>query len=137
MNQRTDQKTGPNTTQQPDILDRILADEEALLPTSGFAASVMDVIEEQAAAPAPIPFPWKLAVPGMGALVAVLVMITRLAASAIQSVSESSGGYFLSTSKFDFTLSPILRTQVVPAVLALAAALVCMWLCRRLAGSVR
>jgi hypothetical protein len=46
-------------------LDRILATEEALIPSSGFLASVMGSVREEAAAPPPIPFPWKRAVPGM------------------------------------------------------------------------
>lgn len=47
------------------MLDRILASEEELIPSSGFAASIMDQIREEAAAPPPIPFPWKRAVPGI------------------------------------------------------------------------
>jgi hypothetical protein len=51
----------PNLTQ----IDRILATEEPLIPTSGFLASVMESVREQAADPQPIPFPWKRAVPGI------------------------------------------------------------------------
>lgn len=46
-------------------LDRILAEEEKLAPSSGFVASVMERVREEAAAPAPIPFPWKRIVPAM------------------------------------------------------------------------
>jgi len=46
-------------------IDNILAEEEELIPSSGFLASVMERIEDEAAAPPPIPFPWKRAVPGM------------------------------------------------------------------------
>jgi hypothetical protein len=46
-------------------LDRILGAEEELLPSSGFVASVMDRVRQEAAAPEPIPFPWKRALPGM------------------------------------------------------------------------
>ena len=46
-------------------IDRVLATEEELIPSSGFMASVMDRVQEEAAAPAPIPFPWKRAVPGI------------------------------------------------------------------------
>jgi hypothetical protein len=53
------------------MLDRILANEEELIPSSGFAASVMDRIREEAAAPQPIPFPWKRAVPGIALAAAV------------------------------------------------------------------
>ena len=54
-----------------EMLDRILANEEELIPSSGFAASVMDHIREEAAAPQPIPFPWKRAVPGIALAAAV------------------------------------------------------------------
>ena len=40
-------------------LDRILTAEEELVPSSGFVASVMERVREEAAAPEPIPFPWK------------------------------------------------------------------------------
>jgi hypothetical protein len=46
-------------------IDRILASEEALIPSSGFLASVMESVREEAAAPPPIPFPWKRAIPGI------------------------------------------------------------------------
>ena len=46
-------------------IDEILGTEPELVPSSGFAASVMERVREEAAAPPPIPFPWKRAVPGM------------------------------------------------------------------------
>jgi len=48
-----------------DKMDQILAAEEELAPSSGFLASVMERVREEAAAPPPIPFPWKRALPGM------------------------------------------------------------------------
>jgi hypothetical protein len=56
-----------------DDIDRILSCEEELLPSSGFAASVMDAVRREAALPPPIPFPWKRAVPGI--MVAALSLI--------------------------------------------------------------
>jgi len=50
-----------------DDLDRILASEETIEPSSGFAASVMDGVRREAAIPAPIPFPWRRLVPGLAA----------------------------------------------------------------------
>lgn len=41
-----------------DALDRILSSEDALAPSSGFAARVMDAVEEAAAEAPPLPFPW-------------------------------------------------------------------------------
>ncbi len=46
-------------------IDRILAGEEELVPASGFVASVMERIQEEARVPAPMAFPWRRAVPGM------------------------------------------------------------------------
>lgn len=42
-----------------DDLDRILASEEPLVPSSGFAASTMERLRESAAAAPPLPFPWR------------------------------------------------------------------------------
>ena len=44
-----------------DEIDRILSQEEELLPSAGFTASVMDAVRREAALPAPIPFPWTAA----------------------------------------------------------------------------
>ena len=88
---------------------------------------------QQAAEPAPIPFPWKLALPGIAALVAAIVIIVRLTASAIQGMGQNSGGIsFLSTANLDLVLSSFARVQAGPALLALAAALICTLLCSRL-----
>jgi hypothetical protein len=46
-------------------IDRILASEEPLIPSSGFLESVMERVREEAAVPPPIPFPWKRAIPGV------------------------------------------------------------------------
>jgi hypothetical protein len=56
-------------------IDRVLLQEETVLPSSGFAGSVMDAVRREAAAPSPIPFPWKWALPGMivGGLAAMVV----------------------------------------------------------------
>ncbi len=51
-----------------DDLDRILSSrDDDILPSSGVAASVMETIRSDAATPAPIPFPWKHALPGLAA----------------------------------------------------------------------
>jgi hypothetical protein len=46
-------------------IDSILVSDEKLIPSSGFLASVMERVHEEALKPAPIPFPWKRAVPGI------------------------------------------------------------------------
>ena len=63
-------------------LDRILGGEEELAPSSGFVAGVMDRVRQEAAAPEPIPFPWKRALPGMivvgAALLWCLVQLVQI-----------------------------------------------------------
>jgi hypothetical protein len=48
-----------------DAIDRALAGEEVVVPSSGFVAAAMECIRKEADAPPPIPFPWRLALPGM------------------------------------------------------------------------
>jgi len=43
-------------------MEAILSGEEEIVPSSGFLASVMDRVHQEAALPAPISFPWKRAV---------------------------------------------------------------------------
>lgn len=52
-------------------LDRMLMKRDDILPSSGFVASVMEAVRQEAAAPAPISFPWKWALPGFIVCVAM------------------------------------------------------------------
>jgi hypothetical protein len=45
--------------------DRILSKKQEIIPSPGFVVSVMDAVRREAAALAPIAFPWKRALPGM------------------------------------------------------------------------
>lgn len=53
-------------------IDEILKTEQELVPSSGFLASVMERVREEAAAPPPIPFPWKRFAPGIVVAAGVL-----------------------------------------------------------------
>ena len=50
-----------NSASGPDPIHDILASEESIVPSSGFLAAVMERVEEESRAPAPIPFPWRRA----------------------------------------------------------------------------
>jgi hypothetical protein len=54
-----------NAAMQHDEIDSILSNEPEVVPSSGFALSVMDAVRREAAAPPPIAFPWKRALPGL------------------------------------------------------------------------
>jgi hypothetical protein len=58
---------------KPDDLDRWLVDDDAIVPSSGFTASVMEAVEREASMPPAIPFPWTRALPGLAALVVALL----------------------------------------------------------------
>lgn len=73
-----------------DEFDRIMSEEE-ILPSSGFAASVMEAVRREAAAPPPIPFPWKRALPGAMFAAATLVGILAICTIALFSSSFAKG----------------------------------------------
>ena len=58
-----------------DELDRMLSPQDEIVPSSGFAASVMEAVQHEAAASEPIPFPWLRALPVFVAMVAVVAML--------------------------------------------------------------
>jgi hypothetical protein len=122
-------KTDPIETSHTEI-DRILATEETLLPSSGFLASVMERVREEAATPAPIPFPWKRALPGM------VVAAGILGAGAFEFVRHAlpaAGELTLAVPQISVVaLRPL--EQVGWVVLALGASLFSWMLSKRLAG---
>jgi len=62
---------------KPEELERVLAGESAIVPSSGFVASVMDAVTAEAMAP-PLPFPWQRAWPLAAGLAALLVWLAVL-----------------------------------------------------------
>jgi hypothetical protein len=62
-----------------DDIDRLLASEEMLEPSPGFAVSVMSAVRREAETLEPIAFPWRRALPGLvfsaAGLVAVLALL--------------------------------------------------------------
>jgi len=97
-------------------IDETLASEEALVPSSGFLASVMERVEHEATTPAPIPFPWKRAIPGFALALAVFVwaavQFARLIASA--PVKEAVSGISLA--------QPTPQTEWIALAIALTLA---------------
>jgi hypothetical protein len=65
-----------------DDIDRVLSNEDSIVPSSGFAASVMEAVRREEETPPPIPFPWQRALPGLissvSALITLLVIVFSL-----------------------------------------------------------
>ncbi len=117
-------------------IGHILATEERLIPSSGFLASVLERVRQEAAMPPPIPFPWKRAVAGIllvggvfgwGAVEMVRLGLLVLSLPALNALT--------------LTLPHLSAAFVAPVesagwvALALGVSLLCWLLSRRLAGS--
>ncbi|MGD0731772.1 MAG: hypothetical protein ABR956_10945 [Terracidiphilus sp.] len=111
-------------------IDRILSSEDALVPRSGFLASVIESIHEQARLPRPIPFPWKRVIPG------VLLLIGALVWGAIELVHNglpAGGGTFIPQPHLSVAPERPLQ-QATWVALALGVSLFSWLLSRRLTG---
>jgi len=131
------------TEQDEGEINRILSREDEILPSSGFAVSVMDAVRREAAAPPPIPFPWKRALPGLvaGGFVLAMVFVTVVAAI-VQLIRASTSTTAQFSMSLPSLLTPILglglqRNLAIAAswtVLALLVTLVSVKLSMRLAS---
>jgi hypothetical protein len=112
-------------------LDRILSTEEELAASSGFVASVMERVRDEAAAPQPIPFPWKRIVP------AVLLLAGLLGWFIVALVRQGETGLWMVISVAGASLptaaTPLAETGGWVA-LALTVSLLSWLLSRRLIG---
>jgi len=120
-----------------DELDRILSKQDAIQPSSGFAASVMETVRSEASAPPPIPFPWKRALPVLLLAGIVLASVVIAGVAAIASASRGGAVPQLATSSWSFfTLhaqGPV-GTDVAWTAAALLSAFVSVKLSMRLAS---
>jgi hypothetical protein len=73
-----------------DEINRIMSEEEEILPSSGFLDSVMLAVRSEAAAPPAIPFPWKRALPLLALGTITLVALVVYGVSAIAGASATS-----------------------------------------------
>jgi hypothetical protein len=72
-----------------DELNRWLAEDEEIVPSSGFATSVMDAVRIDAADRRALPFPWRRMLPGLAALaVAMLAALSSVIVWGANAASE-------------------------------------------------
>jgi hypothetical protein len=130
---KMDRAKKENETMELCRMDHILATEEELVPSSGFLIAVMERVEEESRAPAPIPFPWKRAMPGFalagGVFGWVGVELTRWGYTAVKE-------NLLATPHFPISLVQSIE-QAGWVALALGASLASWLLARMLAGRSR
>ena len=106
-------------------IDKILASEEELVPSSGFLASVMERVAVGAGTLAPIPFPWLRALPGFVLALAVFVWAGVKFAHLIASSAKQA----LTTPQF---VPPTPQTEWL--ALALTLTLASAFVVRKLVG---
>lgn len=119
-----------NSQTDPGKIDHILATEQELIPSSGFLASVMERVQDEARTPAPIAFPWKRAIPGILLATGVFgwgaVELVQFAVPAARALSFTQPQLSASLSR------PIEETGWV--AFAFVVSLISWLLSRRLAG---
>jgi hypothetical protein len=120
-----------------DEIDRILSREEEILPSSGFAASVMGAVRREADAPPPIPFPWKRALPLLAAAGGALVLVVVVFVVGITQLGRGGTGS-RSAGEWMPTLLPFVNAAATPTagwmILALLLTLASVVLSLRLAS---
>lgn len=129
-----------------DDLDRVLMEREEIVPSSGFVASVMEAVQQEAAASAPstfppIPFPWKWALPGLIVSVALaLGLIVRWIVSSSRGSHPTDVGAAALPTENIFSMLPHVQMAASTLValewsaLALVVSLVMVWFSMRIAS---
>jgi hypothetical protein len=117
-------------------LDAALSTEQdQILPSSGFADAVMTAVRAEAAAPAPIPFPWKRAIPGLVVLAGGFALLVALLATLVSEFARR-GPASANEAKWKLDVTPLLHSvtslDAAWIALALAVPLVCLVVLRRL-----
>jgi hypothetical protein len=110
------------------------AEHDSILPSSGFADAVMFAVQADAAAPAPIPFPWKRAIPGLiGAAAAVALVVAWLVRTAAAAPSTAAAGtnFFTQNAAVASVLHQATSPDAVWVMVSLAIPLVCLLVMRR------
>ena len=114
-----------------DDLDRMLSDEDPLLPSSGFTASVMEAVQREASAPPPLGFPWRHALPG---LIALIVALTMAVWSGIGALNDPAAGALVDErvrALIAFGTRPDIAWTALAAVMTIVPALLSLRLIRR------
>jgi hypothetical protein len=100
----------------PEEIDRMLADDEKILPSSGFTVSVMELVRQEAIAPRPLAFPWGRALPGFIALLVAFAVAFWIGAGALSDPSAATA--------FDGQIRAIREVVARPEVQWIAVAVI-------------
>ena len=112
--------------------DRALnAGSDSILPSSGFAESVMTAVTREATVPAPLLFPWKRALPGFVAAGAMAIVLFVAAVLLLRSIP---GATVAPSLDLQAVLAPVPRhaTAALWLTVSLLISVASLLACRRL-----
>jgi HAMP domain-containing protein len=129
MNRELRKPKMPNPQLTDAQLDAALgAEHDGILPSSGFADAVMFAVQADATAPAPIPFPWKRAIPAMIAAAGALVLLVAWFVKDVSGHATASAGTTLWGSRH-LDVAVLLHQAANPDALWVAISLVIPLVC--------
>jgi hypothetical protein len=105
-----------------DELDHLLAKEDDVVPSSGFAEAVMDVVRAAKDAPPPIPFPWTRALLALGA-VAVILGVSASGVIRVASLSAADGWSFAAPPAVQQAIQAVATPEFIWTMTALVLAM--------------
>jgi|HubBroStandDraft_1064217.scaffolds.fasta_scaffold165665_2 hypothetical protein len=129
----------PNLTRPPltdaDFDYALSPGSDSILPSSGFAESVMTAVAREASAPAPLAFPWKRALPGLLASGAMAMVLLVAAVVLLRSTPAAPAP--ASTVDLQTVLAPVLHhpTAALWLTVSLLISVASLLFCRRLISS--
>jgi hypothetical protein len=129
----------PNPTRPPltdaDFDYALSPGSDSILPSSGFAESVMTAVAREASAPAPLAFPWKRALPGLLASGAMAIVLLVAAVVLLRSTPAAPAS--ASTVDLQTVLAPVLHHATAALWLSVSAliSVASLLFCRRLISS--
>ena len=115
-------------------MDRVFSKQDGILPSSGFTASVMDAVRREAAAPAPIPFPWKRALPAVVVAALVVIYVAGLGVALILELARGFWTTQLPPMHLSLPLAPSQIGIATWTTLSLLVAYISVKISLRLAG---
>ena len=117
-------------------IDAVLSADDSIYPSSGFTESVMSAVSRESAAPAPFPFPWRRALPGLAAIGAALLLLLAVVISALRLPAHAAAAAPPAAPAMFPQLLPVLGHAPTLATLAVTFSVgitvAALLLCRRL-----
>jgi len=116
-------------------VDRVLSKADEIQPSSGFVASIMESVRREAAAPPPIPFPWKRALPILLLASLALALLVVMLVGAVVEVGRTQAAPVASLPSITTLIPPgTVESTSFWTILSLIAAFISVKLSMRLAG---